>query len=168
MDWASSAGTHHYQTINSDGNKIFDSGLQTRFLKPKFPAHNFEEENEKPTDFLKLFANINILIVTGAVWVSTTAMALLEPCLPIWLMETIQPEKWQLGIVFLPDSIGYLIGTNFFAVPALKFGRHWIAMIALFMVSIGCISVSNHILTVSKFQNEFVKSSFLPKFLPCV
>ena len=47
-------------------------------------------------------------------------MALLEPCLPIWLMETIQPEKWQLGIVFLPDSIGYLIGTNFFAVPALN------------------------------------------------
>ena len=97
----------------------FDLGLQIRFLLPKFPKHNFEEENEKPTDFLKLFANINILIVTGAVWVSTTAMALLEPCLPIWLMETIHPEKWQLGIVFLPDSIGYVIGTNFFAVPAL-------------------------------------------------
>merc|ERR1711971_826433 len=56
-------------------------------------------------------------------------------------METIHPEKWQLGIVFLPDSIGYLIGTNFFAVPALKFGRHWVAMIALLMVSIGCISL---------------------------
>ena len=143
---------------------FFELGLQIRSLPPKFPAHNIEEENEKPTDFLKLFTNINILIVTGAVWVSTTAMALLEPCLPIWLMETIQPEKWQLGIVFLPDSIGYLIGTNFFAVPALKFGRHWVAMIALSMVSIGCISVSNHILKVSKIQNEFKMSSFLPNY----
>ena len=47
-------------------------------------------------------------------------MAMLEPCLPIWLMSTIRPEKWQLGTVFLPDSVGYLLGTNFFAVPALE------------------------------------------------
>ena len=47
-------------------------------------------------------------------------MAMLEPCLPIWLMSTIHPEKWQLGTVFLPDSLGYLLGTNFFAVPALE------------------------------------------------
>ena len=80
--------------------------------------------------------------MTGAIWVSTTAMALLEPCLPIWLMQTINPEKWQLGIVFLPDSIGYLIGTNFFAVPALKFGRYRAAMVALLLVSIGCFAVS--------------------------
>ena len=80
--------------------------------------------------------------MTGAIWVSTSAMALLEPCLPIWLMETINPEKWQLGIVFLPDSIGYLIGTNFFAVPALKFGRYRAAMAALLLVSIGCFAVS--------------------------
>ncbi len=33
-----------------------------------------------------------ILVVTGAVWFSTTAMAMLEPCLPIWLMNTIHPE----------------------------------------------------------------------------
>ena len=50
-------------------------------------------------------------------------MAMLEPCLPIWLMSTIRPEKWQLGTVFLPDSAGYLLGTNFFAVPALEVVR---------------------------------------------
>jgi hypothetical protein len=33
-----------------------------------------------------------IVVVTGSVWVSTTAMAMLEPCLPIWLMNTIHPE----------------------------------------------------------------------------
>lgn len=49
-------------------------------------------DDERPVSFRKLFFDVNILIVTGAVWVSTTAMALLEPCLPIWLMDTIHPE----------------------------------------------------------------------------
>lgn len=30
--------------------------------------------------------------IFAAILVSTTAMATLEPCLPIWLMETIRPE----------------------------------------------------------------------------
>ena len=61
-------------------------------------------------------------------------MALLEPCLPIWLMDKIKPPKWQLGTVFLPDSIGYWVGTNFFAVVALKQGRHKTAMAALMLL----------------------------------
>ena len=40
---------------------------------------------------MSLLANPYVLVVTGAVWFSTTAMALLEPCLPIWLMDTIKP-----------------------------------------------------------------------------
>ena len=31
-----------------------------------------------------------ILLVAASVWVSTSSMAVLEPCLPIWLMDTIQ------------------------------------------------------------------------------
>ena len=101
-----------------------------------------EEDTENPIGFLHLFKDINVLIVSGAILVSTTAMALLEPCLPIWLMDTIHPQKWQIGTVFLPDSVGYLIGTNFFAVPALKYGRYKVAMVALFLVGLGCFLVS--------------------------
>ena len=102
-----------------------------------------EEDTEStPSGFLHLFKDINVLIVSGAILVSTTAMALLEPCLPIWLMDTIHPQKWQIGTVFLPDSVGYLIGTNFFAVPALKYGRYKVAMVALFLVGLGCFLVS--------------------------
>ena len=85
-----------------------------------------QEEPESPScargaeSLVRFVYDWEILLVTGAVWVSTTAMAMLEPCLPIWLMSTIRPEKWQLGTVFLPDSAGYLLGTNFFAVPALE------------------------------------------------
>ena len=108
-----------------------------RYIQPTLGSNN----DQVNTNFISLFSDVKVLVVTGAVWVSTTAMALLEPCLPIWLMDTIKPEKWQLGIVFLPDSIGYLIGTNFFAVPALKLGRHKVALVALIMVSIGCFTV---------------------------
>ena len=100
-----------------------------------------EEEYENTKGLLHYFKDINILIVSGAILVSTTAMALLEPCLPIWLMDNIHPEKWQIGTVFLPDSIGYLVGTNFFAVPALKYGRYKMAMGALFLVATGCFMV---------------------------
>ena len=101
-----------------------------------------EEDMENTTaGFFHLFKDTNVLIVSGAILVSTTAMALLEPCLPIWLMDTIHPEKWQIGTVFLPDSLGYLVGTNFFAVPALKFGRYKVAMAALFLVASGCFLV---------------------------
>ena len=51
-------------------------------------------------------------------------------------------QKWQLGTVFLPDSFGYLIGTNYFAIPALKWGRHRVAMVALLMVGLSACSVS--------------------------
>jgi hypothetical protein len=50
-------------------------------------------------------------------------------------------QKWQLGTVFLPDSFGYLIGTNFFAVPALKHGRYRVAMVALFIVAVSTACV---------------------------
>ncbi|OTF76314.1 synaptic vesicular amine transporter-like protein [Euroglyphus maynei] len=42
-------------------------------------------------------------------------MSLLESFLPIWLIKEIRPPKWKLGVVFIPDSIGYLIGTNLFS-----------------------------------------------------
>ena len=101
-----------------------------------------EEDMENTTGFFHLFKDTKVLIVSGAILVSTAAMALLEPCLHIWLMDTIHPEKWQIGMVFLPDSLGCLIRTNFFAMPALKFGQYKVAMAALFQVASGCFLVT--------------------------
>lgn len=77
-----------------------------------------------------------IVISAGAIWISTSALAVLEPCLPIWLMEHLHPEKWQLGTVFIPDSLGYLIGTHFFGVIAYKYGRWRIALASMIMIGI--------------------------------
>ncbi|XP_023226940.1 synaptic vesicular amine transporter-like [Centruroides sculpturatus] len=78
--------------------------------------------------------NIIIIVVVGAICISTSAMSILEPCLPIWLIEVMSPPKWQLGLVFIPDSLGYLIGTNFFGPISFKFGRWLTAMLSLFLV----------------------------------
>lgn len=91
--------------------------------------------------WLPLLTDRLVIIVVGCIWISTSAMSILEPCLPLWMMEKLHPKKWQLGTVFIPDSIGYWIGTNFFGGIAYKFGQIKMAIIALFSVGISCIMI---------------------------
>lgn len=50
-------------------------------------------------------------------------------------------QKWQLGTVFIPDSVGYLIGTNFFGVIAYQYGRSKVAILAMFVVGVSAILI---------------------------
>jgi len=50
-------------------------------------------------------------------------------------------QKWQLGTVFIPDSVGYLIGTNFFGVIAYRYGRSKVAILAMFVVGVSAILI---------------------------
>ncbi|XP_038217944.1 synaptic vesicular amine transporter-like [Zerene cesonia] len=52
----------------------------------------------------------------GAVFAATALLAALEPCLPLWVMERFHPQRWALGAMFVPDSLGYLVATS--ALPA--------------------------------------------------
>ncbi|CAG2119349.1 unnamed protein product, partial [Medioppia subpectinata] len=55
--------------------------------------------------------------------ISTTSMSILESCLPLWLIENMKPtpKKWQLGTVFVPDSIAVsslaVVGISCVAIP---------------------------------------------------
>ncbi|KAK7862270.1 hypothetical protein R5R35_006641 [Gryllus longicercus] len=88
-----------------------------------------------------LLTDGRVLITAGAILVSTSAMAILEPCLPIWLMDTIKPQKWQLGTVFFPDSLGYLLGTNCFGLFAYRLGPWKVAVAALLLVGISALLI---------------------------
>ncbi|KAK7466743.1 hypothetical protein BaRGS_00037152 [Batillaria attramentaria] len=79
-----------------------------------------------------------ILVASGAVMLTTMSMAVLEPTLPLWVMSTMHVQKWQLGLVFLPDSVGYLIGTNCFGLVALRVGR-WICTLACVLLISLCL-----------------------------
>ncbi|KAF8790875.1 synaptic vesicular amine transporter-like [Argiope bruennichi] len=100
------------------------------------------------TSIRKLIRDPYILLAAGAISISTFSIAILEPCLPIWLMESMSPPRWQLGTVFIPDSLGYFVGTNFFGEVGFKVGRWVTAMVSLFIVGVCAlmIPISTHIL----------------------
>ncbi|TKS85141.1 Synaptic vesicular amine transporter [Collichthys lucidus] len=77
----------------------------------------------------------------GAICFGNMAIAMMEPTLPIWMMETMCAKKWQLGVAFLPASISYLIGTNIFGTLAHKMGRWLCALIGIMVVGISVICV---------------------------
>ena len=68
-------------------------------------------------------------------------MAILEPLLPIWLITQLRPKKWQLGTVFIPDSMGYFIGTNFFGSFSYKVGQIKMSVLAIMVVGIACVII---------------------------
>uniref|UniRef100_A0A182PKS5 Major facilitator superfamily (MFS) profile domain-containing protein n=1 Tax=Anopheles epiroticus TaxID=199890 RepID=A0A182PKS5_9DIPT len=94
---------------------------------------------ERRATWWPLLTSPLILVVVGGVWISTSAMAILEPCLPIWMISQLHPKKWQLGTVFIPDSIGYWLGTNFFGSVAYRFGQIRVSIVALLLVGSSCI-----------------------------
>ncbi|XP_033324647.2 synaptic vesicular amine transporter [Megalopta genalis] len=96
---------------------------------------------EQQTSWTHLLSDPHVLIIVGAIWCSTSPMAILEPCLPIWLRSHIKPKKWQLGTVFIPDSVGYLVGTNFFGMITYRYGRSKLAVLAMFVVGVSAILI---------------------------
>lgn len=64
-----------------------------------------------------------IIDVLGAITFANMGIAMLEPSLPIWMMDTMGASRWKQGATFLPASISYLIGTNLFGPLGHKMGR---------------------------------------------
>ncbi|XP_064484218.1 synaptic vesicular amine transporter-like [Ornithodoros turicata] len=90
---------------------------------------------------ITLLRDTYVLTIAGAICLTTSAMAILEPCLPIWLMDAISPSRWELGTVFIPDSLGYLIGTSFFGKVAVRNGRWGTAMSSMLLVGASAILI---------------------------
>ncbi|KAK3921389.1 Synaptic vesicular amine transporter [Frankliniella fusca] len=93
------------------------------------------------TRWRALVSDWAVLLSAGAILLSSSCLAILEPCLPIWLKTSIRPEKWQMGTVFLPDSVGYLLGTHFLGEPALWLGRWRVASAALMLLGVSAALV---------------------------
>lgn len=83
-----------------------------------------------------LLSDPYILIASGAICFCNMSFALLEPTLPIWLLETMHAKKWQIGVIFLPSTGAYLIATPLFGKLGNKIGRWLVSLIGLVLVSI--------------------------------
>ena len=115
-------------------------GLQLLVLQPCVT----KSEEEAPS-LKALVSDPYILIAAGAITFANMGIAMLEPSLPIFMMDRMDAEKWQLGAAFLPASISYLIGTNLFGPLGHRMGRWLASLIGLIMIGMALILVSNTI-----------------------
>ncbi|XP_028269839.1 chromaffin granule amine transporter-like [Parambassis ranga] len=93
------------------------------------------------TPLFTLLKDPYIFVSAGSLCFANMGVAILEPTLPIWMMQTMCSPKWQLGMAFLPASVSYLIGTNLFGILANKMGRWLCSMLGMFIVGISLLCV---------------------------
>ncbi|CAB1312597.1 unnamed protein product [Coregonus sp. 'balchen'] len=86
---------------------VLDGALQLFILQPS----KVEPESQKGSSLWSLIKDPYILIAAGSICFANMAIAMLEPALPIWMMETMCPRKWQLGMVdsSMMPIMGYLV-----------------------------------------------------------
>ncbi|NWH22143.1 chromaffin granule amine transporter [Grus americana] len=116
---------------------LLDGALQLCILQPS----KISPESTRGTPVFTLLRDPYILVAAGALCFSNMGVAMLEPTLPIWMMQTMCSPKWQLGMAFLPASISYLIGTNLFGILANKMGRWLCSLIGMAVVGISLLCV---------------------------
>uniref|UniRef100_A0A8C5LIF9 Solute carrier family 18 (vesicular monoamine), member 2 n=1 Tax=Jaculus jaculus TaxID=51337 RepID=A0A8C5LIF9_JACJA len=116
---------------------LLDGAIQLFVLQPS----RVQPESQKGTPLTTLLKDPYILIAAGSICFANMGIAMLEPALPIWMMETMCSQKWQLGVAFLPASISYLIGTNIFGILAHKMGRWLCALLGMIIVGISIICI---------------------------
>ncbi|CAL8248011.1 unnamed protein product [Merluccius merluccius] len=116
---------------------LFDGALQLCILQPSKICPG----NVEGTPLLTLLKDPYILVTAGSLCFANMGVAILEPTLPIWMLQTMCSPKWQLGMAFLPASVSYLIGTNLFGVLANKMGRWLCSMLGMFFVGVSLLCV---------------------------
>ncbi|KFQ22571.1 Synaptic vesicular amine transporter, partial [Merops nubicus] len=116
---------------------LLDGALQLCILQPS----KVSPESTRGTPVTTLLRDPYILVAAGALCFSNMGVAMLEPTLPIWMMQTMCSPKWQLGMAFLPASISYLIGTNLFGILANRLGRWLCSLVGMAVVGISLLCV---------------------------
>ncbi|XP_019880764.2 synaptic vesicular amine transporter [Aethina tumida] len=143
-----------------------DGLLQLLMLQPSVIIQDTE-----PPSLKALVSDPYIIIAAGAITFANMGIAMLEPSLPIWMMDTMDADRWKQGVTFLPASISYLIGTNLFGPLGHKMGRWLAALLGLVIIGIClmCIPLAtniNHLIVPNAglgFAIGMVDSSMMPE-----
>ncbi|XP_063848069.1 synaptic vesicular amine transporter-like isoform X2 [Scylla paramamosain] len=143
-----------------------DGLLQLLVLQPAIT----KQQEEAPT-LMQLISDPYIVIAAGAITFANMGIGMLEPSLPLWMMDTMDAEEWQLGIVFIPASVSYLIGTNLFGPLGHLMGRWLASLLGLFIIGICLMSIPsattiNHLIAPNAglgFAIGMVDSSMMPE-----
>lgn len=110
---------------------LLDGLLQLLVLQPRVTR-----SQEEGASLMTLIKDPYILVAAGAITFANTGIGILEPALPLWMMDTMQAKNWEQGVAFLPAALSYLFSTNLFGNWGLRIGRWRSAMLGL--IIIGC------------------------------
>ncbi|XP_037949450.1 synaptic vesicular amine transporter isoform X2 [Teleopsis dalmanni] len=110
-----------------------DGLLQLFMLQP-----SIQHAESEPPSLKALISDPYILIAAGAITFANMGIAMLEPSLPLWMVDNMGATRWEQGVAFLPASISYLIGTNLFGPLGHKIGRWFAACLGLVIIG-GCL-----------------------------
>uniref|UniRef100_W8BJN2 Synaptic vesicular amine transporter n=2 Tax=Ceratitis capitata TaxID=7213 RepID=W8BJN2_CERCA len=108
-----------------------DGLLQLFMLQP-----SIQRAETEPPSLKALISDPYILIAAGSITFANMGIAMLEPSLPLWMVDNMGATRWEQGVAFLPASISYLVGTNLFGPLGHKIGRWFAACLGL--IIIGC------------------------------
>merc|ERR1712032_483944 len=115
---------------------LADGCLQLLILQPEV------KKNDDPAPSLKaLISDPYIQICAGAITFANMGIDMLEPSLPLHMMDTMGSDKWELGASFLPAAVSYLIGTNLFGPLGHKMGRWKAALVGLAIIGVALILI---------------------------
>ncbi|KAF8355177.1 cat-1 [Pristionchus pacificus] len=115
---------------------LADGSMQFLVLQPKVDRGEPEGSTIK-----QLAKDPYIIVAAGAITIGNLGIAMLEPSLPLWMMESWGASSLERGAAFLPASISYLIGTNIFGPLAHKMGRWLSSMIGLLVIGFCLLSI---------------------------
>merc|ERR1712079_147021 len=145
---------------------LLDGCLQMLIIQPEV----IKTEEAAPS-LKALICDPYILVCAGAITFANMGIAMLEPSLPIFMMDRMNAEKYQLGTAFLPASISYLIGTNLFGPLGHRVGRWLASMIGFYVIGFALVFVPfattvNHLIIpmgALGFGIGMVDSSMMPE-----
>jgi len=115
---------------------LMDGCLQMLVLQP-----NVDKSDDPAPSLKALISDPYIQICAGAITFANMGIAMLEPSLPLHMMDTMGSNRLELGAAFLPASISYLIGTNLFGPLGHRMGRWKAALIGLAVIGLSLIFI---------------------------
>nr|XP_018667048.1 synaptic vesicular amine transporter-like [Ciona intestinalis] len=95
---------------------------------------------ESGTPIYTLLKDPYILVVAISIAVGNSVIGIVEAGQPIWMIKTMCPTKWELGVAFLPISISYLITINLVAQFGHKVARWIFCLAGFYCCTIGAIA----------------------------
>jgi DHA1 family solute carrier family 18 vesicular amine transporter 1/2 len=103
--------------------------LQLFIIYPKI-----KQTRKEAACSMNLIQDPYILIVTGSLMLSNMAVAMLESSLPIMMMDRMGVDLWQIGAIFLPCTLSYMVGTCLFGRIGSRIGRWLTSLLGLYLL----------------------------------